>query len=191
MLGSIRFDLHTSLLCNWYFFTDNNQEATDQVWINCPEGTSKIHVCTPMRDEIMQEISIDEETGDNLAIKWNGNDTWVETFNDAVTVCKQLCNENTTCNSFNIRRIEFGAGYTCTFYQSMLDNKHCLGVPGGMPDVETTYMKDGIGRCEQFSEKQNKFEEKRQIENHGKEKPLEPKRKEDVRLTIESCCSLN
>ena len=139
----------------------------------------------------MQEISIDEETGDHRAITLNENGTWVERFEDAVSVCKQICNENTTCNSFNIHRIEFGAGYTCKFCQSMLDNKNCLGVPGGMSDVETTYMKTGIGRCEQFAEKQNTFEEKRQKENHGKDIPLEPKRKEDVRLTIESCCSLN
>ena len=181
-------------------FTDNNQEATDQGWTNCPKGTSKIYVCTPIRDEIVQEKDyidyINEKSGDHRAVQWNGNGTWVERFDDAVSVCKQICNENTACNSFNIKRIEFGAGYTCTFYRSMLDNKHCLGVPDGMADVETTYMKTGIGRCEKAVEKfaaYNAKQEKRQIEKYGKVKP-ESNRIGKIRvekLTIESCCSLN
>ena len=145
---------------------------------------------------MMQEISIDVETGDRLAVHWNGNGTWVERFDDAVSVCKQICNENTTCNSFNIKRLEFRAGYACTFYSSMLDNKHCLGVPGGMLDAETTYMKTGTGMCEKAVEKFAAFnakEEKCQIEKYGKVKPWKNSsgRMRVEKLTIESCCSLN
>ena len=129
----------------------------------------------------MHRKSIDEESGDRRPVEWNWNGTWVERFDDAVKVCKQTCDRDRICNSFNIQRIEFGAGYTCSFYQSMLDNKNCLGVPGGMSDVETTYMKTGIGMCERFADR---------LYSHYTEKEKE-ERKDDLRLKIESCCSEN
>ena len=96
----------------------------------------------PTANEIYQEKSIDESTQDEKAATFNSRIAY--TFAQAVRGCKHECTGK--CNSFNIKKREFGRGYNCIFYSSVVDDQNCHGEPGSGAPI-TTYMKYSYGDC--------------------------------------------
>ena len=86
---------------------------------------------------------MDEATGDEKAITMNGRSAY--SFLQAVRACKVACSG--LCKSFNIRKKEFGRGYTCDFYEVVLDGQNCHGEAGLGGALPTTYMKYRYGDC--------------------------------------------
>ena len=88
-------------------------------------------------------MSTDEVSGDEKAITLNGRSAYG--FRQAVRACKAACNG--LCKSFNIRKKEFGRGYTCDFFDTVLDGENCHGEAGLGGALPTTYMKYKYGDC--------------------------------------------
>ena len=111
-------------------------------WTSCPRETSKRYTCLPLSEQVLREKSTDESTGGDAKSQYLGH--YADNFYKAVQGCKRDCGMG--CNSFNIQKREFGLGYTCTFYSSIVDGKNCFGCPG-CGDQTTTYMKYTPGDC--------------------------------------------
>ena len=114
-----------------------------ETWTSCPRQMSKPEECLPLNTQVLQEKSIDSSTGDEAMIKWNGKRA--ETYYQAVMGCKHLCGAK--CRSFNIKKRDFGLGWTCTFFSAQVDDQNCLGEPGWGEPI-TTWMKYSYGDCQ-------------------------------------------
>jgi len=118
------------------------EARSGESWLSCPEGTSKPHTCLPIRDEVLQDQSIDETTGDEKAITFNN--VRANNIYKAVRGCKRMCGGK--CKAFNVKKRDMGLGFACTFYKTVIDNKNCQGTPGAGAPI-TTYMKYNYGDC--------------------------------------------
>ena len=138
-------------------------------WLTCPPAKMKPLKCTPLEDRVHWDKSIDRETGESVAVELNG--IIALTFKQAVHACKDICKDG--CTGFHLKRRAFygsrfksNAGYTCEFFKSVIDNKHCRELSEAELDMHmgegrnradsymTTFMKYSYGDCQTGSDEQ-------------------------------------
>ena len=161
---------------NFIFFlvkAPNDPDDFYRSWLRCPYAKMKPLKCTPLEERVHWDKSTDSETGEQVAVELNG--IIAITFKQAARACKDICKNG--CTGFHLkRRAYFGsrfksdAGYSCEFFKSVIDNKHCRDLSEAELDMQkmgkllnwknrtdsylTTFMKYSYGDCQTGSDEQ-------------------------------------